>query len=137
MTTQTFGLGVRFTADENSLERLALGGTVKWSAFTDAAFGTAGQRVIPAGTVVKRDVDKQLIPVPGNTSDAAGTAFLTASDIVENPAIKRGSDKTTGLYAGGVYYDDRLPQTLTAGQKTALGPKFTFQKAQGALVITE
>lgn len=136
MPTKTYSLGVPFVADEQSVERIALGGTIKWSAFTDAIFGSAGTRVIPAGTPVKRDTDKQLIPVLGTTTDTSG-AYLTASDVVENPQIRRGSDRTTGLYAGGVYYDDKLPQTLTAAQKTALGLKFTWQKAQGPLVVTE
>lgn len=136
MTTRTYSIGVRFTADEQSLERIALGGTIKLSAFTDASFGTAGQRVIPAGTPVKRDADKTLIPAVG--TEPAGTVFLTASDVVENADIGRGSDRTTGLYAGGVFFEDKLPgAALTAGMKTALGPKFTFQNGQGSLVVTD
>ena len=140
-TTTNYGLGVKFTADENSLQRIALGGTVKLAAFTDAKFGTAGQRVIPAGTIVKRDTDKTLIP--GTIADAAGTCFLMASDVVEAPlpGLARGSDLTTGLYAGGVVYEDRLPDAsagvLAAGFKTALGTNFIFQTAQGSLIVTE
>ena len=137
MTTRTYSVGVRFTADENSLQRLALGGTIKMSAFTDTnAYGAAGQRVIPAGTLVKRDADKTLIPAVG--TEPAGTVFITASDVVENPSIGRGSDLTTGLYVGGVIYEDKLPAGVpAAGFKTALGTKFTFQTAQGSLVVTE
>lgn len=136
MTTRTYSIGVRFTADENSLQRIAMGGTVKMAAFTDASFGTAGQRIIPAGTLVKRDADKTLIPAVGN--EAAGTVYITASDVVENPDLGRGSDLTTGLYAGGVFYEDKLPGGVpAAGFKTALGPKFTFQSAQGSLVVTD
>jgi hypothetical protein len=132
-TSKTYTIGVKFTADERSLQRLGLGGTVKFAAFTDAAFGSAGSRMIPAGTCVKRDTDNTLIPA---ADGAAGSAFLMASDVVENAAVLRGSDATTGLYAGGVFYEDKLPQSLTAAQKTALGPKFTFQKGQGSLIIS-
>ncbi len=138
----SFALGIKFTADENSLMRIALGGTVKLASFTDTTrFGTAGQRVIPAGTVVKRDTDNTLIP--STTSDAAGTCYLTATDVVEAPlpGQMRGSDLTTGLLAGGVIYEDKLPdatgtpRVLASGFKTALGANFVWQKSQGSLVV--
>ncbi|WP_161883856.1 hypothetical protein [Deinococcus alpinitundrae] len=142
-TVTTYGLGVKFTADEQSLQRIALGGTVKLASFTDAKFGTAGSRVIPAGTIVTRDTDKTLIPAAG--TEAAGKAFLMASDVVENPlpGTGRGSDLTTGLYAGGVIYEDQLPdatgtpKVLSSGLKTALGTNFIYQASQGSLVVTE
>lgn len=139
-TVRNFGAGVKFTADENSLERLGLGGSVNLDKFTDEAkFGKAGSRIIPAGTIVKRDTDNRLIPADG--TEAAGTAFAMASEIVENARTLRGSDLTTGLYAGGVFYEDKMPDAqagaLAAGLKAALGPKFTFQQAQGSLIIKE
>lgn len=139
-TYTTYSLGVKFTADEASLQRLALGGTVKLAAFTDPKYGVAGQRTIPAGTAVKRDTDLTLIPA--TITDPAGTAFLMASDVIENPlpGASRGSDLTTGLYAGGVIYEDKLPDAtagvLAAGLKTALGTNFIFQKSQGSLVVS-
>lgn len=137
---KTYTIGVPFTADENSLERIALGGSVNLDKFTDETkFGKAGSRTIPCGTVVKRDADNRLIPADG--SEKPGEAFLMASDIVENGQVLRGSDLTTGLYAGGVFYEDKLPGSqggkLDAALKTALGPKFTFQQAQGSLIIKE
>ena len=133
-----YTLGVQFTADENSLERLALGAAVNLDKFTYPKFTVDGKKVIPAGTVVTRDTDNRVIPAKG--TESAGAAFLTASDVVDGD-IKRGSDKTTGLYVGGVFYEDRLPDAqagaLAAGLKTALGPKFTLQKAQGSLVVKE
>lgn len=143
-TETRYGLGVRFTADENSLMRVAMGGTVKLSAFTDTKFGASGApRTIKAGTLVKRDTDKTLIPA--TTTDAAGTVFIMASDVVEAtlPGMGRGSDLTTGLYAGGVFYEDQLPDasgspaTLASGYKTALGSNFVFQTSQGSLLVTE
>lgn len=138
MTPKSYTLGVQFTADESSLERIALGGTVNLDKFTDAKFTVDGHKVIPAGTVVKRDADNRIIPATG--TEPAGSAFLMASDVI-NGEIKRNSSKTTGLYVGGVYYEDRLPDavggTLAAGLKTALGPKFTFQKSQGSLIVTQ
>lgn len=139
--TKTYTIGVKFTADEMSLARLALGGTVNPAKFTAAKFGTAGNRIIPAGTVVVRDTDNRLIPAAG--TEGIGKAFIMASDVVENTAVQRGSDLTTGLYAGGVFYEDKMPDAagtpavLTAELKTALGPKFTFQKSQGSLVFSE
>ena len=138
MTPHTLSLGVLFTADENSLERLALGASVNLDKFTSPKFTVDGKKVIPAGTIVKRDTDNRLIPADG--SEAPGTAFVMASDVVDSD-IKRGSDKTTGLYAGGVFYEDKLPDAqagaLSAGLKAALGPKFTFQKSQGSLIVRE
>lgn len=133
-TRRSFLAGTQFIADEHSISRIAMGGRIKFASFTDASFGTAGKRVIPAGTIVKRDTDNQLIPA---ADGPAGTAFLTISDALEDAFIKRGSDATTGLLAGGVFYEDKLPKAPTALQKTALGPKFTFQKSQGNLIITQ
>lgn len=138
MSPTAYTLGVPFTADENSLERIALGGTVNLDKFTDARYGTAGSKVIPAGTLVIRDTDNRLIPFTGTPT--AGNVFIMASDVVEG-TINRNARLTTGLYAGGVFYEDKLPDatagTLTAAMKTGLGPKFTFQKSQGSLVITQ
>lgn len=139
-STKNYDLGVKFTADETGMQRAPLGGTIKFAAFTDAAtFGAAGSRVIPAGTPVKRDADNTLIPAAGN--EAAGAAFLTATTVVENPAILRGSSRTTGLYVGGPVYEARIvgavAGVLPAGLKTALGPNFIYVKAQGTLVVTQ
>lgn len=137
MNTATYTLGVNFTADENSLERLALGGRLNLTKFTDAKFTVNGNKIVPAGTLVIRDTDNRWIPFTGTPT--AGNVFITASDVVDSD-IKRGSDDTTGLYAGGVFYEDKLPDatagTLTAAMKTGLGPKFTFQKSQGSLIIS-
>jgi len=136
--SKDYSLGVKFTADETGMQRIPLGGTIKFAAFTDVAkFGAAGSRVIPAGTPVKRDADNTLIPADG--TEAAGTAFLTATTVVENPAILRGSSLTTGLYAGGPVYEARIvgavAGALPAGLKTALGPNFIYAKTQGSLVV--
>lgn len=138
MGNQEYELGVKFTADETGMQRAALGGTVKWEAFADEAkFGKAGQRVIKPGTPVKRDADKKLIPADG--TEAAGTAFLTASTVVENPTIRRGSSNTTGLYVGGPVYEARIvgavDGALPAGLKTALGPNFIYVPTQGNLIV--
>lgn len=137
MTTRDYDLGIKFTADETGMQRVPLGGRIKFSAFTDARFGTAGQRVIPAGTPVKRDTDNTLIPA--SATDAAGTAFLTATTVVENPDILRGSSQTTGLYCGGPVYEARINGAvngvLPAGLKTALGTNFIYVRTQGSLIV--
>lgn len=134
-----YELGVKFTADETGMQRVPLGGTIKWAAFTDAAYGTAGKRTVRAGTPVKRDADGTLIPA--TAADAAGTAYLTATTVTENPDISRGSSSTTGLYCGGPVYEARITGAtggaLAAGLKTALGPNFIYVKAQGSLVVTQ
>ena len=132
--TQTYSTGLRFIANVDSMDALAGGATVNIPAFTDAKFGVAGQRLIPAGTAVKLD------PVTGFAipADATGPAFLMASDVVENAFFLRGSDGTTGLYAGGIVYEneliDAVANVLPAPIKAALGPKFTFQNSPGAIV---
>lgn len=138
MDYNEYELGVKFTADETGMQRAALGGTVKWDAFTDEAkYGKAGSRTIKPGTPVKRDTDKTLIPADG--SEAAGEAMLTASTIAENPAIRRGSSNTTGLYVGGPVYEARIvgavDGVLPAGLKTALGPNFIYVPTQGNLIV--
>lgn len=136
--TTDYELGVKFTADETGMQRVALGGTVKWDAFTDEAkFGKAGSRTIKPGTPVKRDTDKKIIPADG--TEAAGTVYLTAGTVVENPVIRRGSSNTVGLYAGGPVYEARIvgavAGALPAGLKTALGPNFIYVPTQGTLVV--
>lgn len=137
---KNYELGVKFTADETGMQRVPLGGRIKFAAFLNVAlFGAAGTRVIPAGTPVKRDVDNTLIPADG--TEPAGTAFLTATTVVENPDIGRGSSNTTGLYAGGPVYEARVigavNGVLPAGLKTALGGNFIWVKTQGALVVAQ
>lgn len=139
MTTTEYDLGVKFTADETGMQRVPLGGTIKWAAFTDPSYGSTGQRVVRAGTPVKRDTDNTLIPA--TATDPAGTAYLTATTVTENPAIQRGSSNTTGLYCGGPVYEARVfgatNGALPAGLKTALGPNFIWVKPQGALAVSQ
>lgn len=131
-------IGVQFTADEGSLERIAGGATVNPEKFTDPKFTRDGVKVIPAGTIVKRDTDNRVIPVAGTEQ---GGAFVMASDVVVGGKVQRNSPLTTGLYAGGVFFEDKLPDAqagaLSAGLKTALGPKFTLQKSQGSLIVRQ
>lgn len=137
MDTKDYDLGIKFTADETGMQRAPLGGRIKFAAFTDAKYGTAGQRAVRAGTPVKRDTDNTLIPADG--TEGAGTAMLTATTVVENPDILRGSSLTTGLYVGGPVYESRVTGAvngvLPAGLKTALGTNFIWVKTQGKLVV--
>lgn len=132
-TVTNYSAGIRFIADVDSMDALAGGASVNLAAFTDAKFGTAGSRFIPAGTAVKLDGTGLAIP-----ADATGPAYLTASDVLENPFFLRGSDYTTGLYVGGVVYEDKLTDVdgtnkLPAPIKAALGVKFTYQVSPGVL----
>ena len=132
-TLNTYSVGVKFVADEDSTMLLAIGATVNIAAFTDPKYGTAGKRFIPAGTAV---VITAGLVVP---TDNVKTTYLTASDIVENPLFYRGSDDTTGLYAGGIFFEDRLPDAvsnlLPAATKTAMGSNFVFIQSPGLMVV--
>ena len=132
-TTQTYTIGVRFVADEESTMMMAVGATIDWTSFTDPKYGTTGRRFIPAGTAVAITAGKAVV------TDSIKQTFLMASDVVENPLFYRGSDDTTGLYAGGIFFQDRLPDSvggvLPAGMVTALGVNFVFASSPGQLVV--
>ena len=132
-TLATYSVGVKFVADEDSTMLLAIGGTIDWTSFTDPKYGTVGKRFIPAGTAVAITAGKIVV------TDNIKVTYLMASDIIENPLIYRGSDDTTGLYAGGIFFEDRLPDSvagvLTAGTKTAMGSNFVFMASPGLLVV--
>ena len=131
--TQTYQIGLRFVADEETAMLMAVGATIDWTSFTDPKYGTSGRRFIPAGTAVAITAGKAVV------TDGIKTTYLMASDIVENPLFYRGSDDTTGLYAGGIFFEDRLPDSvggfLVAGTKTALGSNFVFVASPGQLVV--
>ena len=132
-TLATYSVGVKFVADEDSTMLLAMGATVDWTSFTDPKYGTAGKRFIPAGTAVAITAGKLVV------TDNIKTTYLMASDVIENPLFYRGSDDTSGLYAGGIFFEDRLPDAvanvLAAGTKTALGSNFVFMASPGLLVV--
>ena len=132
-TTYTYSVGVKFVADEDSTMLLALGGTVDWTSFTDPKYGVMGKRFIPAGTAVAITAGKIVV------TDSIKVTYLMASDIVENPLFYRGSDDTSGLYAGGIFFMDRLPDSvagvLAPATVTALGSNFVFQSSPGLLVV--
>ena len=132
-TFATYSVGIRFVADEESTMLLAIGATIDWTSFTDPKFGTSGRRFIPAGTAVAITAGKAVV------TDGIKQTFLMASAIVENPLFYRGSDDTTGLYAGGVFFQDRLPDSvagvLPAGTVTALGSNFVLITSPGLLVV--
>lgn len=117
---------MNFIADDMTAPRLGLGATVNFAAF-GAAFGAAGRKTIPAGTVV-------CLAESGIEPFVAGLpAYITVGAVSQTGAYA-GSD-TAGLYAGGVFYEDRLPDAvngeLSAEMKTALGETFTFQDSRG------
>ena len=132
-TFATYSVGIRVIADEDSIMLLGLGATVDWASFTDPKFGTAGRRFIPAGTAVAITAGKIVV------TDGIKTTYLMMSDVVESPLFFRGSDDTSGLIAGGVIWEDRLPDStaglLPAGTKTAMGTNFVLTQSPGLLVV--
>ena len=131
--TQTYTIGVRFVADEESTMMMAVGATIDWNSFTDPKYGTSGRRFIPAGTAVVITAGKAVV------TDNIKPTYLMASDVVETPLFYRGSDDTTGLYAGGIFFSDRLPDSvagvLPAATVTAMGVNFVLVQSPGQLVV--
>ncbi len=131
-TIKKFGLAA-FVADRNSMDVFGTGVQIDWAAFTDAKYGTAGTRRIPAGTVIE--------PIGNSTTGiylcgpAAGTAgkpqLILKTDAEEDARGMAASGY--GAYVGGVVYENLLPdasgnpRTLAnATVRAALANKFTF-----------
>lgn len=132
MTKLTSFALAAFVADRGSTQTFGTGVQIDWTKFTDAKYGVAGKRSIPAGTILE--------PV----SDAGAPAYLcgpatgTAGKlavILKTPAQEDSqADARTGYgaYSGGVVYETLLPdatgapRVLSAALKTQLTSRFTF-----------
>lgn len=130
-TTRNFSLGRKFIADEATKMHYGLGVSVDFAAFTDARYGQAGARIIPAGTVVGLNA-QGLATVPA--ADAApGSLYLLASDALERTE-QGGSNGQVGLISGAQVYTNFLPDAdegtgeLPAALIAGLGPTFRFQR---------
>jgi hypothetical protein len=126
MNRQNFVLGTpAFIADLHSITLWGTGAQIDWTAFTDAKYGTAGKRKVPAGTVIEFNGAGKMIP------GASGPCYLTRTDIEEDSRVAALSGY--GVITGGNVYETLLPdasgspRVLTSGQKTALGARFVFQ----------
>lgn len=109
-----------FVADPHSMDQLGTGAQVDFTAFTDAAFGTAGTKVIPAGTRVEINAtSKKLVPL------TTGRPMLLITDAVENSRVAPLSGY--GAYTGGNVYKELLPGTVSGAEATALAPYFLLQ----------
>lgn len=123
MPTRTFSSGTpQWVADPNSVIRHGAGSQIKWSAFTNARYGTAGRRKILSGEPVMWEAATGLL-IPSDGSQKTG---LLTSDAYE--------DSTTaaitgyGVTVGAVIYAAALPTApLAAGMVTALGTHFVLQ----------
>lgn len=107
-----------FVADPHSMDHLGTGAQVNFTAFTDAGYGTAGSKVIPAGTRVELSAGK-LVPL------ASGRPLLLITDAVEGSRVAPLSGY--GAYTGGNVYKELLPGTVSGAEATALAPYFLLQ----------
>lgn len=109
-----------FVADPASMDHLGSGMRVDFASFTDASYGEAGKRVIPAGTAVEQDLTKgALVP------HATGRPLLLIAEAVEDSRVAAVSGY--GAYTGGNVYLDLLP-AATQAKAAALTPHFHTQK---------
>ncbi|WP_295818884.1 hypothetical protein [uncultured Deinococcus sp.] len=133
MTLKTYGLPA-FVADRATMNTFGTGVQIDFSKFTDAKYGVAGKRRVPAGTVIEPVTD---VGAPaylcGPASGTAGKlALLLKTDAEEDSKV----DALTGYgaYAAGVVYETLLPdasgapRVLSAALKTQLGARWTFMK---------
>lgn len=121
-----------FVADRGSMETFGTGIQLDFTKFTDAKYGTAGKRIIPAGTIIEPTGEA------GKPAylcgPASGTAGKLALILKYNAEEDSTADALTGYgaYSGGVVYETLLPEasgnprTLSAALKTQLGGFFRF-----------
>ncbi|MBZ9712186.1 hypothetical protein [Deinococcus multiflagellatus] len=129
-----FGLAA-FVADRASMATFGTGVQIDFAAFTDAKYGTAGKRVIPAGTIIEptgNSTTGEYLCGPG-----AGTAgkpqLILKTDAEEDGRGMAASGY--GAYVGGVVYENVLPDAsgsprvlANATVRAALATRFTFMK---------
>lgn len=103
-----------FVADRASMDTVGTGIQIDWTKFTDAKYGTAGKRRIPAGTAVE-PIGTGAVDSPRNLcGPASGTAgkeaWLTKQNIEEDSEWPTGH----GAYNGGNVYEALLPDAAGA-----------------------
>lgn len=117
-----------FVADRTGMQTAGTGVQIDFSKFTDAKYGTAGKRIVPAGTVIE-PADGTMVCGPASGT-AGKLALILKSDAEEDSKVAAASGY--GAYSGGPVYETLLPdasgnpRTLSAGLKTQLGARFTF-----------
>lgn len=121
-TLKKFGLAA-FVADRASMDTVGTGIQIDWTKFTDAKYGPAGKRRIPAGTAIEpigtgaADSPRYLC---GPASGTAGKdAWLTKQAIEEDAEWPTGH----GAYNGGNVYEALLPDASGAPRVLAAGLK--------------
>jgi len=120
-----------FVADRASMDTYGTGIQLDFSKFTDAKYGAAGKRIIPAGTVVSptKEAGKPALLCGPGTGTAGDLHLILKTDAEEDSTV----DALTGYgaYSGGVVYETLLPdatgtpRVLPAGIRGQLG-RFTF-----------
>ncbi len=122
MPRKTFTSGAPgFVADIGAMQIQGGGAQIKWSAFTNARYGTAGTRKIPAGEPVSWEAATgQLIPSDGTAK--TGLLITDAYEDSQNAALTG-----YGVYVGGPVYLAALPVVPAAAVKTQLDKQFIFQ----------
>lgn len=121
-----------FVVDPESVS-LNSGRQIDWDQVS-AAFGAAGEKVIPAGTIVA-ELDSGLIVPRTDDIETAPASAVTAPAVgvlVASAHQKSLSDSKSGygVYMGGVFYETLMPDAGDAGIatfKTELGNRFVFE----------
>ncbi|WP_161884060.1 hypothetical protein [Deinococcus alpinitundrae] len=124
-----YGLAA-FVADRGSMETFGTGVQIDFTKFTDAKYGTAGTRVIPAGTIIEPtgEVGKPAY-LCGPASGTAGKLALILKTGAEEDS-RADAYSGYGAYSGGVVYETLLPdasgspRVLSAALRTQLGTYF-------------
>ncbi|AWN22205.1 hypothetical protein DKM44_02280 [Deinococcus irradiatisoli] len=119
-----------FVADRASMETFGTGVQLDFTKFTDAKYGTAGTRRIPAGTIIE---PVTTVGAPAYLcGPASGTAGNLALILKQDAEEDSKADAVTGYgaYSGGVVYQTLLPdatgnpRVLSSALKTQLGTFF-------------
>lgn len=133
MNRKTFTLGMpAFIADLHSITLWGTGAQIDWTAWTDAKYGAAGKRKVPAGTVIAFGASGKIVPPTVNAGAVTnGPCYVLRTDIEEDSPV--ASLSGYGVITGGNLYETLLPdasgtpRTLAAELKTALGARFVLQ----------
>ncbi|MBZ9753185.1 hypothetical protein K7W42_20320 [Deinococcus sp. HMF7604] len=130
-TTSTLGTPA-FIADLHSITLWGTGAQIDWTAWTDAKYGTAGKRKVPAGTVIAFNASGKIVPPTVNAGAVTnGPCYLARTDMEEDSRVAALSG--FGVITGGNVYDTLLPdaagnpRSIAAELKTALGARFVLQ----------
>lgn len=130
--TQFDSLGIPGFVIDQAAVQLGQGRLIDWDAVT-SGYGTAGKRVIPAGTIVCLQDDGTLIPAALRVSQPYHGILVSAAHETSR------SDALTGygVYRGGGFYANYLPDYSNVNfgtWVTGLGNRFYFEELPNSIL---